>query len=127
MKDLILAILNIFKYVGKIFTFIRNTLMNLTMLAILIIVLLTLLPKEVSHIPSQSILRLDISGNIVEEKRIFGAVEKLLDDSVDPEATEPETGLQDILDIIDNGAADDRIVALLLNLKHMENAGLNQL
>ena len=127
MKDLILAILNIFKYVGRIFTFIRNTLMNLTMLALLIIVLLTLLPKEVSHIPSQSILRLDISGNIVEEKRIFGAVEKLLDDSVDPDATEPETGLQDILDIIDNGAADDRIVALLLNLKYMENAGLNQL
>jgi protease-4 len=127
MKDLILAILNIFKYVGRIFTFIRNTLMNLAMLSLLIIVLLTLLPKEVSHIPSQSILRLDISGNIVEEKRIFGAVEKLLDDSVDPEATEPETGLQDILDIIDNGAADDRIVALLLNLKYMENAGLNQL
>ena len=127
MKDLILAILNIFKYVGKIFTFIRNTLMNLAMLSLLIIVLLTLLPKEVSHIPSQSILRLDISGNIVEEKKIFGAVEKLLDDSVDPEATEPETGLQDILDIINNAAADDRIVALLLNLKHMENAGLNQL
>jgi len=127
MKDLILAILNIFKYVGRIFTFIRNTLMNLAMLSLLIIVLITLLPQKVSNIPSQSILRLDISGNIVEEKRIFGAVEKLLDDSVDPEATEPETGLQDILDIIDNGAADDRIVALLLNLKHMENAGLNQL
>ncbi len=127
MKDLIFAILNIFKYVGRIFTFIRNTLMNLAMLSLLIIILLTLLPKEVSHIPSQSILRLDISGNIVEEKKIFGAVEKLLDDSVDPEATEPETGLQDILDIINNAAADDRIVALLLNLKHMENAGLNQL
>ena len=127
MKDLILAILNIFKYVGKIFTFIRNTLINLAMLSLLLVVLLTLLPQKVSNIPSQSILRLDILGNIVEEKKFFGAVKKLLDDSVDPEATEPETGLQDILDIIDNAAADDRIVALLLNLKHMENAGLNQL
>ncbi len=127
MKDLLLAILNIFKYVGKIFTFVRNTLFNLVLLTILVCVLFTFIPKGGSHIPSPSILRLDISGDIVEEKRVFGSVEKFLGDSIDEEAKEPETALQDILDIIDSAATDDRIVALLLNLKHMENAGLNQL
>ncbi|MBU1564364.1 MAG: signal peptide peptidase SppA [Proteobacteria bacterium] len=127
MKDLILAIFNIFKYVGKIFTFIRNFLFNVVLLTIFATLIFIFMPKEVSHVPSKSILRLDILGDIVEEKRVFGSVEKLFSDSVGPDATEPETALQDILDIIDNAAADDRIVALLLNLKHMESAGLNQL
>ncbi|MFH0781317.1 MAG: signal peptide peptidase SppA [Pseudomonadota bacterium] len=127
MKDLILAVLNIFRYVGKIITFVRNTLFNLVLLSILVILLLAFIPKEVSHIPSQSILRLDIFGDIVEEKRILGSVQKLLGDSVDPDASEPETALQDILDIIDKAASDSRIVALLLNLKHMDSSGLNQL
>ncbi len=127
MKDLIHAILNIFKYVGNIFTFIRNFIFNVVLLTILVLLLFIFIPKEVSHIPSQSILRLDIFGDIVEEKRVLSSVEKLFGDSVDPDASEPETPLQDILDIIDNAAGDDRIVALLLNLKHMEHAGLNQL
>lgn len=127
MKDLILAILNIFKYVGKIFTFVRNIIFNVALLTILAILLFIIIPKEISHIPPQSILRLDIFGDIVEEKRVLGSIEKLFGDSVDQDATEPETALQDILDIINNAAADDRIVALLLNLKHMEHAGLNQL
>ncbi len=127
MKDLIFAILNIFKYVGKIFIFVRNVLFNVVLLTFVVFLFLAIIPKEVSHIPSQSILRLDIFGDIVEEKRVYGSVEKLFGDTVDPDAAEPETVLQDILDIIENAAADDRIVALLLNLKHMENAGLNQL
>ncbi len=127
MKDLILAILNIFKYVGKFFTFVRNFIFNALLLTTAVILLFIFIPKEVSHIPSQSILRLDIFGDIVEEKRTLGSVEKLFVDSVDSDAAESETVLQDILDIIDNAAGDDRIVALLLNLKHMDHAGLNQL
>jgi protease-4 len=127
MKDLILAIFNIFRYAGKVFTLIRNILFNLLLLAILATLIFILIPKEASHSPPQSILRLDISGKIVEEKRIFGSLEKFFDDSVDPEDAEPETALQDILDLIANAAADDRITAILLNLKHLESAGLNQL
>lgn len=127
MKDLILAILNIFKYVGKIFTFFRNFLFNTLLFAAMAVFLFTLIPKEVAHIPVQSILRLDISGDIVEEKQVVSSIEQLLGDSVDPESTPAETVLQDIIDIIDNAATDNRITALLLNLKHMESAGLNQL
>ncbi len=127
MKDLILAIFNIFRYAGRAFTLIRNILFNLLLLAIVGTLIFILIPKEVSHIPPQSILRLDISGKIVEEKRIYGSLEKFFDDSLNSEDVQPETALQDILDLIDNAAADDRITAILLNLRHLESAGLNQL
>lgn len=127
MKDLLLAIFNIFKYTGRIFTTIRNMIFNILLLAILIALLITLIPGDRIQIPENTILRLDISGNIVEERKILSIFENLLGSSVDPESPDPETVLQDILDIIDNAAGDDRIAVLRLNLKYMEKAGLNQL
>lgn len=127
MKDLFLAICNIFKYTGKIFAALRNLLFNMLLLLILVSIAIALIPGEGRFIPPNSVLRLDISGNIVEERRIISALEKLFGDSVDPDAPEPETALQDILDVIDTAATDDRIAVLLLNLKHLDNAGLNQL
>lgn len=127
MKDLFLAIINIFRYTGKIFTTVRNMIFNILLIAILIAVISTLIPGDRLQIPENTILRLDISGNIVEERKILSMFERLFASSVDPENPDPETVLQDIIDVIDNAAADDRIAVLLLNLKHMEKAGLNQL
>ncbi len=126
MKDLFLAIINIFKYTGKVFAIFRNLLFNLLLLAILAGIAIALIPAK-KFVPPNSVLRLDISGKIVEERRIVGIMEKLLSDSNDPDAPEPETALQDILDVIAAAAEDDRIAVLLLNLKHLDNAGLNQL
>ena len=127
MKDLFLAIFNIFKYTGKVFAVLRNLLFNMLLLIILVSIAIALIPGEERFIPPNSVLRLDISGNIVEERRIVSALEKLFGDSVDPDAPEPETVLQDILDVIETAATDERIAVLLLNLKHLDNAGLNQL
>ncbi|MGB3212666.1 MAG: signal peptide peptidase SppA [Desulforhopalus sp.] len=127
MKDLVVSVFNIFKYVGRFFTFIRNSLFNLLLILVCIAVIIALIPKEASQIPSGTVLKLDISGDIVEEKKRLSSFEKFLEDSLTPDAIESETALQDILDVIHEAAEDDRIVALLLNLKDMGRAGLNQL
>jgi len=47
MKDLFFSIANIFKWVGKILTIIRNLILNLFMLTVLaVIVIALLIPKE---------------------------------------------------------------------------------
>lgn len=127
MRDLFLAIFNIFKYTGRIFTVIRNLFFNVLLLVILITVVIALIPRKGLQILPDTILRLDISGDIVEERKPLSAIEKLLGGSFDPDKPDPETTLQEILDVIENASADTRITALLLNLKHMENAGLDQL
>lgn len=127
MKDLFLSIVNIFRYTGKFFTVLRNLLFNLLLLVILVTVIFSLIPGERQFIPPNTVLRLDISGDIVEERRTVSLLEKMFSDSADPENPEPETALQDILDVIAAAAEDDRIAVLLLNLKHLDNAGLNQL
>lgn len=127
MKDLIISVFNIFKYTGKLFTHIRNFFLNLLLIVILIAIGIALIPREVSQISPDTVLRLDISGDIVEEKKLLNSLETLLKESFTSDVQKRETVLQDILDIINEGARDERIVALLLNLKDMANAGMNQL
>jgi len=127
MKDLIVAIFNIFKGVGRIFAFCRNLLVNLVLLVALILLIVSLLPQKSVHLPSRTILSLDLRGDIVEERRTINAVEKFFQESVDDNGGTGETVLQEILDTIDSAAADHRVVALLLNLKDLGNGGLDQL
>lgn len=127
MKDLLRSVWNIFKYAGRIFTFIRNFAFNLLLLLICITLVIALIPSQEAKIPSGTVLRLDIAGNIVEEKKLFSTFEKLLQESLTIDAPEPETALQDILDIIHEATGDSRIVALVLNVKDMGRGGMNQL
>lgn len=127
MKDLIISVFNIFKYAGRFFTLIRNLFFNLLLLLALVAIFFVFIPREVSKIPFDTVLRLDISGDIVEEKQLLSVFEKIFGESFTLDTPEPETALQDILDIINEGAKDDRIAVLLLNLKDMGHAGINQL
>ena len=127
MKDLIASIFNIFKYIGRFFTFIRNFLMNMLLIIIFIAIIIALIPREISLVPRGTVLRLDISGDIVEEKRLLGSLEKLFKEPFSLSLPQPETALQDILDVINMSAKDDSISVLLLNLKDMGHAGMNQL
>lgn len=130
MKNFIKIVLNFFRYFGKLITLIRNTVFNLLFLCLCVLFLLSFFfvdPQGKAPVRSDSILRLDISGNIVEQKRILSTFERFFDDPFLGDAKEPETSLQDILDVIKTATTDDNIKVLLLNLKDMERAGLNQL
>lgn len=127
MKDLVIAIFNIFTAVGKIFTLARNLLFNLAFLALILVLALSLLPQRDLQLPTRAILSLDLTGDIVEERRTINAVEKMFQDLVEENPTAGETVLQNILDTIDSATADSRVVALVLNLKDLGYGGLDQL
>ncbi len=126
MKDLFFSIVTIFKYAGKIFSTVRNTILNLLLLGLFCLLIFTLIPKEELTIPRNTVLKLTISGNIVEEKKNISALEIFLNSSMEAE-NGAETLLQDIIDTINTAAADENISVLLLDLKYLKHAGLNQL
>lgn len=130
MKDLISAIVNILKYTGKFFTIIRNTFLNIAFLifvAILVFSYYSSTKQPEITIKKSSILRLDLYGNIVEERKILSSLERLLEDPLLGQSRQQETLLQDIVDVIDKSRSDKDIKVILLNLKQMGRAGLNQL
>lgn len=130
MKDLFFSIVNIFKWVGKFFTIIRNTIFNLLLLAVLIIVISALVTTKTPEEPvvqTNSGLVLSLVGNIVEEKEDVDPFNELFNEAMGVDNPYQEILLQDILDVIYSGSVDSNIKYLLLDLKHMGGVGLPQL
>ncbi len=130
MKDFILSIVNIFKWVGKLITMFRNTVINILFLALFFLLVISLLTKqkvEVPMITSNTGLILNLSGNIVEEKEDIGSLNEFIDESMGFENPYQEVLLQDILDAINHAATDQNISYLQLDLKQLGAIGLPQM
>ncbi len=130
MKDLLKTIWKILRSVDRIFTIFRNAVINIILLFLLVSVSITIFhstdKKEDSQkIPENSILKISIVGNIVEQHRFPEPLQKFLEDL--EETPRKETYMQDILDAIEYAAHDGRISAILLDTSKMTGAGLNQL
>lgn len=127
MKDLVFSILNIFKYVGRIFSFVRNVFTNTILALLLLFLAVGFLTSGPPEIRDNSILKLTLSGDIVEERRTSSAFETFLTDALGGQNEPQEMILQDILDIIETAAFDPAIQYILLDLKDLGRIGLDQM
>lgn len=127
MRDLFLAIFNIFRFIGRLLTGFRNLVFNILFLVVLILIGISFIPEEVETLPQNSILLLKIEGKIVEQKKEVTPLSKYLENEFYSDSPAKETALQDILDAINSAAEDTNISGILLDLKYMSGAGLNQL
>jgi protease IV len=128
MKDFFRAIFNVFRFLGRILSAVRNTFVNLLLIVFIIILVSSFFTTTKDFtIRENSALLLSIAGDIVEEKRITDPVNELLSDSVGIKDLPRETLLQDVLDAIHAASSDTRIKCLLLDLENMGKAGINQL
>jgi len=127
MKDLVFSILNIFKYVGRIFSFIRNAVFNITLILLVIISIVVVLTSGPADIPNNSILKLSLAGDIVEERRTTSTFDNFVNQSLGNQDTPSSMVLQDILDLIETAAFDPAIENILLDLKDLGSIGLDQM
>ncbi len=131
MKDLVVSILNIFRVLGKFLTGLRTWTLNIAFLMLLFVIISLIInqngTKPEPFIRNSGILRLTLAGDIVEEKQVSDPFSKALNEQLGLTTLPQQTLLQDVLDVIDASATDDRVVAILLDLSHLGSVGLNQL
>jgi protease-4 len=127
MKDLFLSLFGIFKFTGRLLTAIRNTVFNLLLLVIIVVAVASLFVDRSPKLLDNSILVLSLAGDIVEEKKPISTFARLFEEIDDEQSKDQEILLQDIVHLIDRAAADQRITAILLDMKYMGSAGLDQL
>jgi len=130
MKDLILSIINIFRWVGKFLTGLRILTLNLAFLALLFFLFTSLSSfssKKEPQISKSGALILSLSGDIVEEKQYSDPLSTLFNDKLGLDTLPSETLLQDVLDVITQAATDPNITCILLDLSALGSVGLNQL
>ncbi len=128
MKDLISALFSIFRHAGRFLTLTRNTVFNIFFLLLIIVGIAAFFStSSTPTLQDKSILILSLTGDIVEEKEPISSITQLLDEMDGETNEESEILLRDILTIIDQAAVDTRIVAILLDMKKMGKAGIDQL
>ncbi|PAJ74680.1 signal peptide peptidase SppA [Pseudoalteromonas sp. NBT06-2] len=108
--------------------FSRRLIVNFLFLFIVIAVVIALGSDEDDIIIEPgSALVLNISGFIVEQKKYVDPFEAAVSDSMGKSDEPPEILLDDIINVIDSAAKDERIKIMVLDLRNMRNAHLNKL
>ncbi|UCE55417.1 MAG: signal peptide peptidase SppA [Desulfobacterales bacterium] len=100
----------------------RRFVVNILFLVLVIFFLSIFLFDRGREVPDGAALNLSLAGNIVEQK-----TESILSNQIWGDAAKEETLLKDILDVIDYAKDDQRIKALVLDLRKMGRAGPSKL
>jgi len=118
-----------FKAIGYLFSgfwhglsVLRVIVGNLLFLALIALLLSIFLHGDDENLPDRTALVLALRGDIVEQKS-----ETLLSNRLFGEAAQQEILLKDVIDVIDHAAKDQRVQALVLDLRHLGRAGITKL
>ena len=127
MSFLFRLVSGFFKAIFQSLAFLRALVFNLIFIALVVFVIYILVGSEDPFLEDDTILKLNIAGDVVEqptERDPFGDYGgRLLGLPGEPR----ETLLQDILDAIAHAENDQKISAILLDLRLMGRIGLNQM
>ena len=127
MSFLFRLVSGFFKAIFQSLAFLRALVFNLIFIALVVFVIYILVGSEDPFLEDDTILKLNIAGDVVEqptERDPFGDYGgRLLGLPGEPR----ETVLQDILDAIAHAENDQKISAILLDLRLMGRIGLNQM
>ncbi|MEI6860033.1 MAG: signal peptide peptidase SppA [Shewanella sp.] len=104
----------------------RKLVLNLFFFGFLAMVIIAVSTDDDIHVESGSALVLDLAGSIVEQKRPVDPIEAAMKSSNNRDES-GEFLLADILNVINNAAADERISAIVLDMGHLRWTGISKL
>lgn len=118
----------IFKGIWTGINFSRRLVLNLLFLILVILFIVAITSEEDKvKVADRTVLRLNLNGPIVEEKTYVDPVEAAINDATMGKEAPSEILLDDIIEVINQAAKDDRISVMLLDLQKMPSAHINKL
>ncbi|GAA79989.1 signal peptide peptidase SppA [Pseudoalteromonas sp. BSi20495] len=118
----------IFKGIWAGINFSRRLVLNILFLLLVIVFIAGISSDDDKIIIEDgSVLRLNLNGPIVEEKTYIDPIEAAISDVTSGSEVPSEILLDDIVEVINEAAKDERITVLLLDLQEMPKAHLNKL
>jgi protease-4 len=120
---------DLFKACWGVINFTRSLILNIIflILAIFIIAGIAASGDQAVIVESNSVLKLNLVGEIVEEKTFVDPYSQFMADALDNNDSSPEILLTDILTTIKKATTDNRINALLIDVQYLRGSGLNKL
>lgn len=124
MKRLFVFLGILFHWFWKLLNMSSTLVTNLFFL-VAFILLLSLFMQPKVDVPEGSALVLAPTGDLVEKKTVIDPVSRFINNFVGIPLSE-ETLLQDVIDVIDTAAVDDRIKIMVMDLDNLNKGSLNQ-
>ncbi|EWH08570.1 protease IV, a signal peptide peptidase [Catenovulum agarivorans DS-2] len=122
------AIGRVFSAFWSTLNFTRKLILNILFFAIIAAIIVAAgQDKGTVNIAQKSALVLNLSGVIVEQKQAVDPVDAFMAESLADDSTPQEILLADVLNVINNAEHDQRIQAIVLDLKYLAGGGLNKL
>ncbi|MCE0556135.1 signal peptide peptidase SppA [Motilimonas sp. E26] len=118
----------IFRAIAKTINFTRLLVLNLIFLGVIAVVVLSFNSEETINVPQGAALNLDLSGQIVEERRPADPFQEISNEVFGKDPNEfREIALSDVIHAIRFAQSDNRITALVLSLENLQGTGMNKL
>lgn len=113
-----------FSAIGRLFTWLRVTVLNVLFLIFLLVVVVALLPTPTVPLPTEFAVHLNPTGVLVDQKTPIDPIDLVLRGT---EAERDETLVRDLVDAIDGAARDPRVTGLVLDLQELSGGGISKL
>ena len=108
--------------------FCRKLFFNVVFLVIIIgIIAVASREESVPQVTPGSALMLTLNGALVIQKTAVDPVSEFLQEAFDEEPDNPEVLVRDVVKVLENAKADNRIKAVVLNLQGFQGGGLDKL
>ena len=116
----------IFSVIWKTINGFRKLVLNLFFFGLIALLIVAIGGEEDVNVESGSALVLNLAGSVVEQKRQVDPIEAAMKSGKSNDASS-ELLLADILNVIDNAAADERISSIVLDMGHLKWTGISKL
>ncbi|MCG7550809.1 signal peptide peptidase SppA [Pseudoalteromonas sp. Of7M-16] len=121
-------IAKLFKGLWHALNFSRRLLVNLVFVVLIIgLVVAMMTSEEEILVPQDSVLRLNLSGKLVEQLTYVDPIDAALDDTFGSKEKPMEILVDDVIKVINNAARDNRIKAIHLDLRNLYHGHLDKL
>lgn len=114
--------------IWRAISLVRHITFNLLFALVFILVLISIFSGDDKiEVPESAALVLNLSGDLVEEKRYVDPLDQVLNESMGSEEEEPEILLTDLLKTIQAAKTDERIKAIVLELSSFGSGSMDKL
>ena len=118
----------LFGAIARVYRGFRSVILNLLFICIVVLIAVSIFSGDDKvDVPPTAALVLNLTGDLVEEKRWTDPIATAINESLGGQEDAPEVLVSDVVSVIKNATSDNRIQALVLDLSMLGSGSLDKM
>lgn len=118
----------LFSAIGRLYRGFRSVILNLLFIGLVVVIAMSIFGGDDKvEVPPTAALVLNLTGDLVEEKRWTDPIATAINESLGGQEEAPEVLVSDVVTVIKQASSDNRIQALVLDLSMLGHGSLDKM